>query len=222
MRRRKSQTQTPGEQYVRPSHLCCRSQSPAPASHAKINCQEDQVKIQPFPGPLQKNFKWVVTYHENGVHMNNNVLTHLRENYRRRGQDLKRNKDGNYRVVERNVIGTGKVLIPHNNVENRSTLTDNRQRRSGCERTNRSYLNYSNMPKQLAKQSACACISTEPHPGNSENHEVQPRHFLANRSGVVLALATLHCPTEWRSSSSGRKHLLRQNGEVLHAKPPST
>ena len=174
MRRRKSQTQTPGEQYVRPSHLCCRSQSPVPASHAKINCQEDQVKIQPFPGLLQKNFKWVVTYHEKGVHMN------------------------------------------------RPTLTDNRQRRSGCERTNRNYLNYSNWPKQLAKQSACACISTEPHPGNSENHEVQPRHFLANRSGVVLALATLHCPTEWRSSSSGRKHLLRQNGEVLYAKPPST
>jgi hypothetical protein len=107
----------------------------------------------------------VVTYHENGVHMNNNVLTRLREEYRRRGEDLKRNKDGTYRVVERNVFGTGKVLIPHNNVENRSTLTDNRQRRSGCERTNRSYLNYSNMPKQLAKQSACACISTEPHPG---------------------------------------------------------
>jgi hypothetical protein len=88
-------------------------------------------KIQPFPGLLQKNFKWVVTYHENGVHVNNNVLTHLRENYRRRGQDLKRNKDGTYRVVERNVIGTGKVLIPHNDGENRPTLTDNRQRRSG-------------------------------------------------------------------------------------------
>jgi hypothetical protein len=107
-------------------------------------------------------------------------------------------------------------------LKTRPTPTDNRQRWSGCERTNGNYLNYSNRPKQLAKQSACACISTEPHPGNSENHEVQPRHFLANRSGVVLALATLHCPTEWRSSSSGRKHLLRQNGEVLYAKPPST
>ena len=47
----------------------------------------------------------------------------------------------------------------------RPTPTDNRQRRSGCERTNGNYLTYSNRPKQLAKQSACACISTEPRPG---------------------------------------------------------
>jgi hypothetical protein len=116
----------------------------------------------------------------------------------------------------------------------RPTPTDNRQRRSGCERTNRNYLNCTNRPTQLAKQSARACISTEPRPGrlrllpfgrlgsqesnqflpgiclsqgkdqqlNSENHEVQPRHLLANRSGAVLALATLHCSTEWRTSSS--------------------
>jgi hypothetical protein len=54
-----------------------------------------------------------------------------------------------------------------------------------------------------------------------ENHEVQPRHLLANRSGAVLALATLHCPTEWRTSSSAGSIFSDENGAVLKRRLPS-
>jgi hypothetical protein len=68
MRRRKVAKSNTGEQHVRPSHLCCRSQSPLSAAEATKaeDRQEKQVETA-LPGTA--TFNWVVTYHEPEEHM---------------------------------------------------------------------------------------------------------------------------------------------------------